>query len=159
MKMRGNVTFRKILKFIVFVAIGIAICYFCSVFGYLQGYTDGTNAPVNAVYNVSVLESIRSGNNETAIKLLDTQLDVNIIYHWTLKNRGRSIFDVMGFGQFDRGFMENVAAYRRQLPLNGSDKEINNAIASVLHQYSTGKIRKKHGKPNKEDAPGQKTAR
>ena len=151
--------FRKILKIIVFVAIGLAICYFCSVFGYLQGYTDGTNAPVNALYNVSVLESIRRGDNQAAIKLLDTQLDANIIYHWTLKNRGRSIFDVMGFGQFDKGFMEGVATYRKQLPLNDSDKEINNAIASVLHQYSTNKQRRKQGKPNKEDAPGQKTAR
>ena len=92
------------------------------------------------------------------IKLLDTQLDANIIYHWTLKNRGRSIFDVMGFGQFDRGFMECVATYRKHLPQNDSDKEINNAIASVLHQYSTGKIIKKHGKPNQGDTPGQKSA-
>jgi hypothetical protein len=106
-----------------------------------------------------VLDSIRSGDNATAIKLLDTQLDANIIYHWTLKNRGRSIFDVMGFGQFDRGFMESVASYRKHLPLNDSNKEISNAIASVLHQYSTGKIRKKHGKPSQEDAPGSKAAR
>jgi hypothetical protein len=157
--MRDNVSFRKILKIIAFVTAGLAICYICCVFGYLQGYTDGTNAPVNSFYSVSVLDSIRSGDNATAIKLLDTQLDANIIYHWTLKNRGRSIFDVMGFGQFDRGFMESVASYRKHLPLNNSNKEISNAIASVLHQYSTGKIRKKHGKPNQEDAPGSKAAR
>lgn len=156
--MRGNVSFRKMLKIIAFVAAGLAICYICSVFGYLQGYIDGTNAPVNACYSVSALESIRRGDNAAAIKLLDTQLDANIIYHWTLKNRGRSIFDVMGFGQFDKGFMECVASYRKHLPLNDSDKEINNAIASVLHQYSTGRIRKIHGKPNQQDAPVPKAA-
>jgi len=133
--------------------------YACIVFGYLQGYVDGSNAPVNACYNVSVLESIRSGDNTAAIKMLDTQLDANIIYHWSLKNRGGSIFDVMGFSQFDRGFMECVASYRKHLPLNDSNKEINNAIASVLHQYSSGKIRKKHGMLNQEDAPGHKAVR
>lgn len=150
---------RKILKIVAVVAAGLAICYACSVFGYLQGYIDGKNAPVNACYNVSVLESIRRGDNANALKMLDTQLDANIIYHWTLKNRGRSMFDVMGFGQFDRGFMECVASYRKHLPLNDSNKEINDAIASVLHQYSSGRTKKKNGKLNQEDAPGPKTAR
>lgn len=152
-------TFRKILKFVAYVAIGLVICYACSVFGYLQGYSDGTNAPVNASYNVSVLESIRKGDNSTAIEMLDTQLDANIIYHWSLKNRGRSIFDVLGFGQFDKGFMERVAAYRKHLPLYDSNKNVNDIIASVLHQYSSGRTINKHRKLNKEDAPGHKSAR
>jgi hypothetical protein len=156
--MRGNMSFRRILKIVAFLAIGLAICYACCVVGYLQGYVDGTNAPVNACYNVSVLESIRRGDNATAIKMLDTQLDANIIYHWTLKNRGRSIFDVMGFGQFDRGFMESVASYRKHLPLNDSNKEINDAIASVLHQYSSGRTMKKQRRLNQGNASGLKTA-
>lgn len=140
-------------------ALTAAILYACCVFGYLQGYVDGSNAPVNASYNVSVLESIRRGDNATAIKLLDAQLDANIIYHWTLKNRGRSMFDVIGFGKYDKGFMESVATYRKSIPLNDADKEINSAIGSVLHQYSTGKPRRKQGKPNQKNAPDQKAVR
>lgn len=138
----------KIVKILSAVVIAALFFYAGGVIGYLTGYTDGTNAPVNACYRVSVADSVRKGDSSSALKLLDVQLDANIIYHWSLKNRGRSFFDVMGFGKFDKGFMECVADYRRRLPLNDPDKEINNAIASVLHQYSTSKKKKNKSKPN-----------
>jgi hypothetical protein len=137
----------KILRVLLGVVIASSIFYAGGVIGYLTGYTDGLNAPVNAFYSVSVADSVRREDSSSALKLLDTQLDANIIYHWSLKNRGRSYFDVMGFGKYDKGFMESVADYRRRLPINESDKGINNAIASVLHQYSTSKKRKNRLSP------------
>ncbi len=149
---------QKIIKVVGWVVLASSIFYVGGVIGYLQGYVDGTNAPANACYNVSVGDSVRRGDNASAIKLLDAQLDANIVYHWSLKNRGRSIFDVIEVGKFDKGFMECVASYRKNLPLNDEDKKINSAISSVLHQYSTGKPRRK-AKPNQEDAPDPKSVR
>lgn len=124
----------------------MSIFYLGGVVGYLTGYADGSNAPLNAYNRVSVAYLIIKGDSSSALKLLDTQLDGNIIYHWALKSRGRSYFDIMGFGKDDKGLMECVADYRRHLPLNDSNKEINEAIASVLHQYSTAK--KKRSRPS-----------
>jgi len=131
---------RKFVIVLIALALVVVVFYAGGLFGYMQGYGDGSNAPVNAVSKVSVLKCIRKGDTPMAIRLLETELDGNIVYHWAQKDLDKSYFDVFGFKKHDKLFMGRISAYRRATPYNGSDNQINDVVKTVLHQYSTNKL-------------------
>lgn len=133
------INWRKIIGASLKIAGIGALIYLSAAAGYSRGYVDGSNSPINAVSKVTVLQMIRRGDLNKAISFLEQDLDVNIVYQWSLKTDGKSLLDIMGLGSHNKKFMQRVSTYRRHAPYKNENPDVEKAISTVLHQYSSGK--------------------
>jgi hypothetical protein len=131
------INWRKTIRTAVkLVGLG-ALIYLSAAAGYSRGYVDGSNSPVNAASQVTILQIMRWGDINKAINFLEQDLDTNLVYQWSLKTDDRSVLDVMGLGVYNKRFMERISNYRRHVPYVNSHPEIQKAISAVLRQYSS----------------------
>jgi hypothetical protein len=119
------------------VALAIA-SFFGSIAGWLVGYGDalGRSAPSTAAYSVSMLKTLRSGNTEQTISMLETQLDGALMERWAFE-RSRHMLMSTFLPETVAGKLMGVAAkYRIQYPTDSRDAEVKAAIAVVFDKYT-----------------------
>ena len=131
------------------IAVLVVIAYVSAAAGYLLGGPQyaARFMPADAAYNVVVLQALRRGDSESAISLLETQLDTQIVEHSTFNSRLASWLDPfpMVLGLYDlephpeaaAKLMSRVAAYRLQHP-SSAPEEISSAINAHLAEFQPG---------------------
>ncbi len=127
--------------------VATAAIFFC--FGLFQGfgrgytYRDIHASPSGAFEKVILLERLRSGKLDSAINLLESQLDSDIISHRMGLEHGPAFLHVMSYGDFSdaaKNLMIKVAKYRTDHPTQAEDPQIKAAINYVVRHYSQGQL-------------------
>jgi hypothetical protein len=131
-------SWRGILAIISLALVITAAFFIGGVIGYKQGYSYGYMAPESAAWNVDVLRCFRRGDSESAIQLLETRLDMQIVWHGSVLKSGKSLFDTTRLSDYDKSFMNKVADYRDQYSSKAPNIKTRNTIASILKHYSSG---------------------
>lgn len=117
-----------------------AVAYGAMVFGYLLG---GSNyfaqfAPTDAVLTVAVLERVRKGEIDTAISLLESELDTHIVKHSTFQPGIARWLDVLASADSNATtkLMARVARYRSEHPSLAAHHEVRERIENHLRSFS-----------------------
>lgn len=119
-----------------------ALCFYVGLSqGFGRGYTyrDIHASSSEAVFEVFMLESLRSGKIDSAIKLLEGHLDTQIISHRMGLGRGPAFPHIISYGDFSDAeirLMTKVAKYRTAHPTQTEDPDIKSEINYVVRHYS-----------------------
>ncbi len=117
-----------------------AVAYGAMVFGYLLG---GANylarfAPTEATLTVAVLERLRKTEIDSAINLLESELDTHIMEHSTFQPEIARWLDILV--PIDRNasskLMAQVAEYRSEHPSLATHHEVRERIENHLRSFS-----------------------
>jgi hypothetical protein len=110
--------------------------------GFFQGYDYALgNTAAQAMTLTVALRSIRSGNTNEGVALLENDLDSLIVTHWAANRTDPPLLSwlVRGFNDssIERKLFATVARYRVEHPTTAVDLEIRETISSHLKTFQT----------------------
>lgn len=134
---------KNTILFVSFVATAALFFYVGLSQGFGRGYTyrDIHASPSEAVSKVVLLERLRTGKIDSAISLLESQLDSEIISHRMGLDRGPAFPHVISYGDTSetaKKLMIKVAKYRVDHPTQTENPQIKTEIDYVVRHYSQG---------------------
>jgi hypothetical protein len=108
--------------------------------GFFQGYGYALgNTAARAMTLTVALRSIRGGNTDEGVALLESDLDSLIMTHWAANRTDPSLLSwlVRGFGDssVERKLFATVARYRAEYPTTAVDPDVRETIASHLKTF------------------------
>ncbi len=132
---------KKLILSVSYVATAALFFYVGLSQGFGRGYTyrDIHASPTGAIEKVVLLERLRSGKVDSAINLLESQLDSEIISHRMGLDRGPAFPHIKSYGDFPeaaKNLMIKVAKYRTDHPTPTENPQIKAEINYVVRHYS-----------------------
>lgn len=140
-----NLPYKIIGSSLILMVVACGTFFIGGVTGFQKGYfyASAFDVPSEAFTIVEVIRRIKERNTEGALRLLESQLDSNIIEHWMVFNAGRSIFDIHSYAdtratyrKTSMGLMSEVAQYRKNNPTT-HDKDVQEFIEEAIRYYSS----------------------
>ena len=119
-------TLRNTLIALALVLVSSATC----VMGYFWGVNDGTVSLADAVFMTEALKDLRTGNEQRAIQLLESQLDGRIVAYAVTRDTfspARALF-----GDLNAPLVQHIAKYRSAYPSQSESPEIRSLVAGVV---------------------------
>lgn len=131
---------------LVIVILLIAISSF--IIGGFVGFSKGTfyglcaSAPSDATMILATIDRIKNNCEQSAIDLLESDLNSKIIEHRLLIKEGPSLFNLhsyigmdLGLNESSLSLMKKVAQYRMENPLKEKDSEVTATIDEAVNFY------------------------
>lgn len=119
---------------VVIVCLMVGAFYAGGVIGFMTGvsYEEAISAGLDGVITVSILRAIREGRTDSAIKLLETSLDIKVIENSLLEEDRYLAFDLFRMNRNAGKFMVVIAKYRKEYP---TERPFGSVIKELLSKY------------------------
>lgn len=135
---------KKVLLVIVIMLIAISTFIIGGFVGFSKGTFYGlcASAPSDATMILAAIGRIKDNREQSAIDILESDLNSKIIEHRLLIKEGSSLFNLhsyigmeLGFNETSLSLMKKVAQYRLENPLKEKDSGVAATVDEAINFY------------------------
>lgn len=140
---------KKLILVLVILLMFVSSFIFGGFIGFSKGtfYGMGASVPSDATMVMATIKRIKSNSDESAIDLLESDLNSKIMEHRLLVREGSSFFNIhsyigmeLGLNETSMSLMKKVAQYRKENPMKEKDSEVSAFIDEAVNFYLSNNV-------------------